>query len=654
MLNSAQRRVNAFYTPRASGASMDVRWCSALLPRTYRTTEGSPMRLKPLVHGLGLCLLLGSGSLAARAAPPPAAPNDAQSALARHNRAALDVLLAEVWQWQLKESPELATTIGDDRYNDRWTDYSLDHVPVVRKAAADFLKRFEALDSRELDEQRSLSLAMIERQLKDQLESIRLKNYEMPMDQIGGVQIMLPGFVATIPFDSTRHYQDYLERLQALPKVLADLQAVSAQGMKDGLMQPKYILEKVVEQLDQIARPAGVDNVFGQPVAHFPDSIPKADQARLRKAILDTVDHQVRPAYRQLAAWVARDYAPHGRVHEGIWSLPDGDARYRFAIHTQTTTDLSPAQIHQIGLDQVKQIEGEMTAIAHRLGFADLASFRASVAKNPKMFASSREQILDLYRHYIAGMLPELPKLFGTLPKTKLLVQAVEPYREKDAAGAEYHQGTPDGSRPGVVFVDTYDYRHRTLYDIEDTAYHEGVPGHHLQISIAQSLPLPPFRQQAAYNAYIEGWALYAERLAKEVGYYKDPYSDYGRLSGELLRADRLVLDTGVHYLHWTRAQMIAFFHAHPAGGEPDMQAETDRYIAWPAQALGYKLGQLKFLALRARARKALGDKFDIRAFHDEMLSGGAMPLDLLDARTDAWIAKLKAGMAGPAPAAHP
>ncbi|MEO8777381.1 MAG: DUF885 family protein [Rhodanobacter sp.] len=602
------------------------------------------MRWKLIVHCLGACLLFGGGALAAQADPSSATSNDTSSARGMSSRHALDALLAEQWQYQLKESPEQATTIGDYRYNDRWTDYSLAHVEVTRAATASFLKRFKALDTQGLDEQRSLSLKMMEQQLKDQLESIRLKNYEMPMDQINGVQLMLPGFVATIPFDSARHYEDYLKRLQGLPKVLADLQAASEQGLQDGLMQPKYLLEKVASQLDDIARPAGVDNVFGQPVAHFPDSMPKAEQDRLRKEILATVNDVVRPAFRKLAVWVAKDYAPHGRVHEGIWSLPDGGERYRFAIHTQTTTDLSPAKIHQIGLDQVKEIEDQMTAIAHQLGFADLASFRVSIARNPKMFATSREQILDLYRHYIAGMLPELPKLFGHLPKTRLLVQAVEAYREKDAAGAEYHQGTPDGSRPGVVFVDTYDYSHRTLYDIEDTAYHEGVPGHHLQISIAQQLPLPPFRQQAAYNAYIEGWALYAERLAKEVGYYKDPYSDYGRLSGELLRADRLVLDTGVHYLHWTRAQMIAYFHAHPAGGEPDMQAETDRYIAWPGQALGYKLGQLKFLELRARAKKALGDKFDIRAFHDEMLSGGAMPLDLLDERTNAWIAAVKAG----------
>jgi uncharacterized protein (DUF885 family) len=558
-------------------------------------------------------------------------------------QADFDALVAERWEYQLKESPELATTIGDDRYNDRWTDYSLAHVVVDRDATASFLHRFQAVDVSRLDEQRRLSQAMAVRELKDHLEAIRLKNHEMPLDQLGGVQLQLPGFVPTIPFDSTRHYEDYLARLKAIPGIVDQLIAASRQGMADGLMQPRYLLEKVAVQARHIADPAGEANVFGQPVAHIPDSVPAKDRQRLKQAILTAVDQQVRPAYRKLADFVAKDYAPRGRLQEGIWSLPDGDARYRFAIHTQTTTDLDPKRIHQIGLDEVKRIEGEMTAIAHQLGYASLPAFRTAMEKDRTRYATSREQILNGYRQYIAGMQPELPKLFGHLPTTALYVQAVETYREKDAPGAEYHQGTPDGKRPGVVFVNTGDFAQRTLYTIEDTAYHEGVPGHHLQISIAQNLPLPPFRQQAGYNAYIEGWALYAERLAKEVGFYKDPYNDYGRLSGDLLRADRLVLDTGVHALHWTRKQMIDFFHAHPAEDEPSMQAETDRYIAWPGQALGYKLGQLKFLELRQRAEKALGAAFDIRAFHDEMLSGGAMPLDLLDARTDAWIANVKA-----------
>lgn len=595
------------------------------------------MTVNPILRSIGLCYLLSTG--VALAAPTNAPSGD----MATQGRA-LDKLLAEQWQYQLKESPEQATTIGDYRYNDRWTDYSLAHVAVDQAATENLLKRFQALNVSNLSEQQQLSQKMMVRKLEDHLEAIRLKNYEMPLDQIGGVQLQLPGFVSSIPFDSTQHYEDYLKRLQAIPKVLDDLTVASQQGLKDGLIQPRYLLEKVVDQLNQIAAPAGEANVFGQPVASFPASISAADQQRLRKAILTAVDQQVRPAYRKLAKFVAKDYAPHGRTQEGIWALPDGDTRYRFAIHTQTSTDQSPAQIHQIGLDEVARIESEMSKIALSLGYKDLTSFRAAVTKNPKLYATSREQILDECRSYIAGMQPELPKLFSHLPKTQLEVRAVEAYREKDAAFAEYHQGTPDGSRPGIVFVDTGDYAKRALYTIEDTCYHEGVPGHHLQISIAQSLPLPPFRQQGDYNAYIEGWALYAEQLAKDVGYYKQPYNDYGHLSNDLLRADRLVLDTGVHYLHWSRQQMIDYFHAHPAGDEPSMQAETDRYIAWPAQALGYKLGQLKILELRERAQKALGAKFDIRAFHDEMLSGGAMPLDLLDARTNAWIAAVKAG----------
>lgn len=586
----------------------------------------------PAARGVLLACLIAATAVPAQAAEAPTGPAKA-----------FDALVAERWAYQLKESPELATTIGDYRYNDRWTDYSLAHVAVDGKATAAFLQRFEAVDVTKLDEQRRLSQAMAVRELKDRLDAIRLKNHEMPLDQLGGVQLQLPGFVPTIPFDSTQHYDQYLVRLKAIPRVIDQLIAASRQGMTDGLMQPRYLLEKVAVQARQIAEPAGAANVFGQPVDAMPASMSAKDKARLKQAILAAVDEQVRPAYRKLGDFVANDYAPHGRTQEGIWSLPDGEARYRFAIHTQTTTDLDPQRIHQIGLDEVKRIEGEMTAISHQLGYADLPAFRAAIVKDPKRYATSREQILDLYRGYIAGMQPELPKLFGHLPTTALKVQAVEAYREKDAPGAEYHQGTPDGKRPGVVFVNTGDFAQRTLYTIEDTAYHEGVPGHHLQISIAQGLPLPPFRQQAAYNAYIEGWALYAEKLAREAGFYKDPYNDYGRLSGDLLRADRLVLDTGVHALHWTRQQMIDFFHAHPAEDEPSMQAETDRYIAWPGQALGYKLGQLKFLELRQRAEKALGPAFDIRAFHDQMLSGGAMPLELLDARTDAWIATVKA-----------
>jgi uncharacterized protein (DUF885 family) len=466
----------------------------------------------------------------------------------------------------------------------------------------------------------------------------------MPVDQFFGVHLAIAQFVAIIPFNTTKQYDDYLARLNQIPHLVDDIIAVLQQGEKDHLLPPRFLLEKTVDQCKSIAAPAGEANVFGEPLIRFPDSVKDSERPRLRYAIVAAVNNKVRPAYLKLANFLATDYAPKGRTEPGLWSLPDGDARYRFAIQQNTTTDMTPEAIHELGLKEVARIEGEQLAIAKKLGFSDLKGFRASLPGNPKVTPTSGEQILETYRHYIAQMQPELPKLFGLLPKTQVQVQPVQPFREKSAAAADYSQGTPDGSRPGIVYVNTSDYQHRSLISAESTSYHEGVPGHHMQISIAQTLPgLPAFRQQAGYNAYVEGWALYSERLGKDIGFYQDPYSDFGRLSDELLRADRLVLDTGVHFKHWTRQQMIDFFHEHSSEDEPDIQAETDRYIAIPGQALAYKLGQLKILELRERAQKELGNRFDIKAFHDEILNGGALPLDVLDERVTTWIAAQKA-----------
>jgi uncharacterized protein (DUF885 family) len=558
---------------------------------------------------------------------------------------AFNALLDEQWQYTLKETPEFATILGDYRYNDKLSDLSLAHVQQQKQDTENFLRRFQAIDTSGFSEQDRLSQDLMVKQLQDALKGIEFKTYEMPLDQFNGIQLQMAQFVSMVPFDSTRHYEDYLARLHQMPHLIDQVIEVSRQGEKDGLMQPKYLLEKVAKQAQDIATPAGEANVFGQPVTRFPEAVLEADRKRLHDAIVQAVDTEVRPAYQKLAQFVAEDYAPKGRSEYGIWALPDGAARYRFAIHTQTTTDKDPEAIHQLGLAEVKRIEGEMTAIAKKLHYKDLKTMRAALKTDPKVHASSRQQIVELYTKYIAQMQPKLPELFGLLPKTEVKVVPVQAYREKEAAAAEYNQGTPDGSRPGMVYVNTGDYQSRSLLPIEDTAYHEGVPGHHMQISIAQTLPgLPPFRQQAGYNAYVEGWALYAERLGKEVGFYQDPLSDYGRLSGELLRADRLVLDTGVHYKHWSRDQMVKFFREHSSEDEPDIQAETDRYIAWPGQALAYKMGQLKILELRERAKQQLGTKFDIRAFHDEILDGGALPLDVMDARVSGWIAAQKDG----------
>ncbi|WP_369939178.1 DUF885 domain-containing protein [Xanthomonas medicagonis] len=575
------------------------------------------------------------------ASPPP--PTAAAAPPAQAPAQAFAALLDAQWQYQLALHPEFASIIGDTRYNDRWSDYSPAALQAEQAATQDFLKRFEAIDAKALSAQDQLSLQMMRRELRDRLEAIALNNDAMPLEPVGGIQLTLPGYAQAFPFASVKDYEDYIKRLQAIPALLDQVVALSRAGAKQGLIQPKYLLERIPAQVREIAAPAGADSPFALPLKSFPEAVPAAERPRLRAAMLAAIDQQVRPAYRKLADFVADEYAPQGRAQEGLWALPDGERRYRYAIHTQTTTDKSPEQIHQIGLAEVARIEGEMSAIARQLGYADLAALRKAVAHDRRFFASSREQILQRYRDDIAQMQPQLPKLFGRLPKTPLEVRAMADFRST-APGAEYWQSDAQGSKPALVMVNTSDHAQRTLVNIEATAYHEGVPGHHLQISLAQGLPLPPFRQQSAYNAYVEGWALYAEKLGKDVGFYKDPYSDYGRLAGELLRANRLVLDTGVHYKRWTRQQMIDFFHAHPSDDEPSIQAETDRYVAWPGQALGYKLGELDILALREKAKRALGARFDIRAFHDQILGGGAMPLDLLDARIDAWIAQVEAG----------
>jgi uncharacterized protein (DUF885 family) len=558
-------------------------------------------------------------------------------------RKELKQLLAEEWEYEMRESPESATALGDYRYNDRWSDNSLAHIQQLKQDIGKWLARFNAIDTTGFPEQEKLNQSLMVRNLKEELQGMELKTYEMPINQFFGAHLLLAQFVALVPFDSTKHYEDYLARLHKVPQLVGGLIEILQQGEKDKLLPPRLLLEKTVTQCKSIADPEGEANAFGQPAAKIPDAVPPADRKRLHDAIVTAVNTEVRPAYNRLAIFLAAEYAPKGRTEPGVWALPNGDALYRFAVRQSTTTNMDPDAIHQLGLKEVARIEAEQLTIAKQLGFADLKTFRASLKTNPKLIPTSRDQLVQAYKGYIAQMEPELPKLFGLLPKTRVEVRPTQEFREKEAAGADYQQGTPDGSRPGVVYVNTSDYQNRTLTNVESTAYHEGVPGHHMQISIAQTLPdLPIFRQQAGYTAYVEGWALYAERLGRDIGFYKDPYSYYGHLSEEMLRAVRLVLDTGVHYKHWTRPQMIDFFHEHTSDDEPELQAETNRYIAIPGQALAYKLGQLEILKLREASKNELGTRYDIRAFHDEILNGGALPLDVLDARVTAWVAEQK------------
>ena len=575
-----------------------------------------------------LCLFVFSGLMFAQNPKPVADRVAVQNAL-----------FEEQYESDLKNLPERATAFGDYRYNDKLADYSLEAITRRNMTNQEFLVRLKAIDTTGFSDQDQLSHDLMMRVLQQRITDYSLKEYEMPINQQNGIHTSLADLPNSMPFTTVKQYEDYVSRLHQIPRVLGQTEEVLRAGMKDKLMPVRFLLEKIPVQCQGI-----IDaNPFLLPTKKYPANISPEEQKRLTQQITEVVNNEVIPAYKHFANFVKTEYAPQGRTTLAITSLPDGQKRYENDIYARTTTHLSADEIHQIGLREIDRIEAEMTAIAKKEGFADLASFRASLKTNPKYIPTSSEQILDDFRKYIAQMEPKLPQLFTLLPKSPVTVEAIPPFQA--AAATHYVTGTPDGKRPGRVVVATSNFAERSLIDDEAVAYHEGVPGHHMQNSVNQQLTgLPKFRLHGlGFNAYGEGWALYAEQLGKEVGFYQDPVSDYGRLSSELFRAVRLVVDTGIHSKGWTREQVVEFMRKSGAVDEPTIQSETDRYIAWPAQALSYKLGQLKISELRQRAQKELGASFDIRTFHDEILDGGSLPLDMLEARTDKWIAQQKA-----------
>jgi uncharacterized protein (DUF885 family) len=570
----------------------------------------------------------------------PSTPASSSSAPVVQREKALNTVFSDYWEQQLKDSPEFASTLGDKRYDDQLSDYSVAGYNAHLEHDRAFLDRLGAIDTAGLPEQEQLSKDLLVRKLVDEQEEARFKPWEMPVSQFRGLHLELPQLVPQLSFDTADDYDHYITRLGKIPTAFAQVTDDMMTGMDDNREPPKYLLEKALIQVNTLAQQKPEDSPFALPLKKFPASIQPAQQAEIRQQMLKAIATQVLPAYARFGRFVSAQYIPHGRVEPGIWSLPDGDAYYKFLARQSTTTDMTPEQIHKIGEQQVADDEAQMLVIAKKLGFADLKALRDSIPNNPKLHPASPEALIAVYRGYLDGMKPKLPQLFGRLPKAPLEIQQVPAYMAKNQAPAYYQHGTPDGKRPGIFFVNTYDYAQRSLTMPEDIAYHEGLPGHHLQISIAQELTgIPEFRKHNYYTAYTEGWGLYAERLGKDVGFYTDPYSDYGRLEGDIWRAIRLVVDTGVHSEHWNRQQMVDYFHAHSSIAETDVQAEVDRYIAIPSQALGYKVGQLKFLELRAKAQQALGSKFDIRGFHDTILDSGALPLDVVEQRVNAWIA---------------
>jgi uncharacterized protein (DUF885 family) len=556
----------------------------------------------------------------------------------------LNAIYADIWQDRLRSSPEFASSIGDNRYNDQLTDYTVKAYNDRLDRGRQYLTRLGQVDATGLSQQEQLSYELMVRELVNEQDEAGFKPWQMPVSQFNGLQIDLPQLAQLVTFNTVKDYDDWITRLHKMSTAMQQVTDEMALGAEAHRTPPRYLMEKVLVQVNAIAAMTPEDSPFALPLKKMPSTFSAKEKARIREQMIDAIGKEVQPAYTRFARFLEKDYIPLARTEPGVWSLPDGDAYYAYCVRHSTTTNLTPDQIHQIGLAEVKRDEQEMLVIAQKLGFKDLKSMQAAIAKNPKLHPASKEALLAAYQGYLDQMRPKLPQLFGRLPKAPLIVEAMPSYIEKDQAAAFYEHGTPDGSRPGKVVVNTYNATSRSLANVEAVAYHEGLPGHHLQISIGQELEgLPEFRKHTYFTAFTEGWGLYSERLGKDAGFYQDPYSDYGRLEADIWRAIRLVVDTGVHSKHWTRDQMVDYFRQHSAIDETNIQAETDRYIAWPGQALGYKIGQLKMIALREKAQQELGPKFDIRAFHDQVLDSGALPLDLLEEHVNAWIKQQKA-----------
>ena len=611
---------------------------------TFPAPVNSVSRFVPgrsFVSALAFLLLAVAPSARAQKLTANAAP--AAPVTVEERRKALNALFHDYWEDQLEHAPEFASTIGDKRWNDKISDYSVKAINEGLEREQNFLMKLAAIDPAGLSDDEKTSRELLLRHLTEDVEAAGFKEWEMPITQMDGIYDTYPQLVTQLSFNNVKDYDDWIARLHAIPDAFEQTTAEMAIGVEDGRTPPKFLMEKTLDEVQELATAKPEDSPLALPLKKFPATVAPADQERIKTEMLAAIGKEVLPAYVRFARYLKVSYIPACREEPGIGALPDGAKYYQFLARRSTTTDLTAEQIHQIGLDEVKKDEAEMLAIAQKLGFKDLASFRASLKTDAKLKATSADALLATYRGYLTPMQAKLPSLFGHLPKAPFEVVPMPDFLAKTAPPAYYDEGSPDGSRPGRLWINTYNATDRNLYAVEAIAYHEGIPGHHLQLSIAhEQTDVPSFRKFNEYTAFVEGWALYTEHLGKDAGFYQDPNSDYGRLEADVWRGIRLVVDTGVHSQHWTRQQMVDYFHEHSAIDETTIQSEVDRYIGWPGQALAYKVGQLKILELRARAQKALGDKFDIKAFHDTVLDSGALPMDVLEKRVDDWIASQK------------
>lgn len=548
-------------------------------------------------------------------------------------------LLDESWEWQLVQSPVFASSLGDRRFNDKWADLSIQAIEARHQQRQTFLDRLSAIDSSVLSVSDQLNYDLFRRELHNDIDGHQYKNYLMPINQRGGVQ-SLESTAERLRMQTVKDYEDWLARMAAVPKVIEQTMALQEQGRKSGYMPPKILMGRIPDQLAQQTVENPEDSPFFIAFESMPDTMAEEDKSRLRESAREIIDESIVPAYREFSRYFTDTYLPASRDSIGASELPNGEAFYEYRTQLYTTTAMTPNEIHRLGLNEVKRIRDEMQLLIDELEFdGDFADFLHFLRSDPQFYFEDPDDLFEAYLATCKRIDPELVKLFGKLPRMPYGLRPIPDNIAPDTTTAYYNGPAADGSRAGYYYVNLYKPEVRPKYEIEVLSVHEAMPGHHLQISLAQELEdMPDFRRYSGFTAFIEGWGLYSESLGYELGLYKDPYSRFGALTYEMWRAVRLVVDTGMHYKGWTRQQAIDFFKDNAAKTELDIINEIDRYIAWPGQALAYKIGQLKILGLRRQAEQALGDSFDIRAFHDELLGAGAIPLEVLETRMNRWL----------------
>ena len=557
---------------------------------------------------------------------------------------ALHELFDEQFERNLELNPLSATFIGDNRYNDRLANSNgPEHRAASRAMDEEFLQRLLEIDREQLNYQDQLSYDIFRINRELSLESNLFPFHLQPINQFYSVTnffVQLGSGASAHPFKTVKDYEDFLSRADDFSVIIDQLIVNMKEGMREGVVQPRILMEKLQPQIDAHIVENVEDSNFYTPVKNMPEDFSAEDRERLTAAYEDKIMNTIIPAYQRISNFVGDDYLSAARETVGLYAQPNGVSWYEFMVRLRTTTDMTPEQIHQIGLDEVARIHGEMRGVMDEVGFeGDLKDFFEYMNSDPQFFFEEREQLIQGYRDMSDHISDLSRNLFEIFPKTGFEVRAVEPFREKSASGGSYQAGTPDGTRPGIFYANAYDLSARPNWAMESLYLHEAIPGHHFQIMIQrENEDLPEFRRFGGFTAFSEGWGLYAESLGKEIGVYTDPYQYFGGLNAELWRSIRLVVDTGIHAKGWSRQQVLDYMYENSAVAEARAVSEAERFMAIPGQALAYKVGQLKIREIRDNAEARLGDKFDVKAFHTEVLRDGSMPLSMLEAKIDRWI----------------